>query len=107
MRVEKSVSVGELALEHFAGRIGEPFLVPLPDRVETLVLDEAQPRDNGGKPFNVRPAFSIIFRGSSPDLLLNQGTLALRHEELGRLEIFLVPIGKLPDGNFRYQACFS
>lgn len=105
--MEKSISVGELCLEHFSGRIGEPFLVPLPDRVETLVLDEARARNNSGAPFALRPGFSITFRGSSPDILLNQGTFALRHEELGRLELFMVPIGQLPDGNYRYQACFT
>lgn len=106
--MEQSISVGELSLDHFSGRIGEPFLVPLPDRVETLILDEVKARDTGGAPVQGwRQAFSIVFRGSSPELLLNQGTFALRHEELGRLELFMVPIGQQPDGNFRYQACFS
>ncbi|MGE5477130.1 MAG: DUF6916 family protein [Bacteroidales bacterium] len=105
--MDKRIAVGELRLEHFSGRIGEAFLVPLPDRVETLVLDEAEARKTGNAALTMRPGFSIIFRGSSPDLLLNQGIFALRHEELGRLELFMVPIGQLPDGNFRYQACFG
>lgn len=105
--MEKSIAVGDLRIEHFSSRIGEPFLLPLPNRVETLILDEVSARDIGSTPFQLsRQGFSIVFRGSSPDVLLNQGNFALRHEELGRLEFFMVPIGQSPDGNFRYEACF-
>jgi hypothetical protein len=38
---------------------------------------------------------------------LAQRMYALDHPNLGRLEIFLVPIGPGPDGRFRYEAVFN
>lgn len=101
------ISLADLSLEYFADRIGEGFEVRLPEATERLVLEETQARENGGCPVAVRAGFSILLRGSSPTILLRQGTYPLEHEDLGRLDIFIVPIGRLPDGTFRYEACFS
>lgn len=101
------ISVADLRLEHFAGRIGEGFEVRLPNATERLVLENTLARANHGCPVSVRPGFSIFLRGSTPTILLQQGTYPLEHEEMGRLDIFIVPIGREPDGTFRYEACFS
>jgi len=49
--------------------------------------------------------FSLVFRGPlTPQLV--QGQYALEHEKLGKMELFLVPIG--PDGvGMGYQAVFN
>jgi hypothetical protein len=49
--------------------------------------------------------FSIIFRGPN-DIFLHQAIHRLEHEQLGTLELFLVPIGKADEG-FEYEAAFN
>jgi hypothetical protein len=48
--------------------------------------------------------FSVFFKGPKP--LLPQSTYSLSHEEMGTIDIFLVPIGVDGDG-FRYEAVFN
>jgi hypothetical protein len=44
-----------------------------------------------------RQPFSLVFRVRTP-LRLPQGTYPLEHDRLGRLDIFLVPVGRDADG---------
>lgn len=53
----------------------------------------------------VRAPFSLIFRDSTADAL-PQSIYRLEHDQLGTLEIFLVPIGPDEQG-MRYQAVFT
>jgi hypothetical protein len=50
-------------------------------------------------------AFSLFFHGPSDPFML-QGIHKLKHENLGELGIFLVPIGQDNDG-FQYEAVFN
>jgi hypothetical protein len=95
------VDLRELALESFAGRVGEAFTLQTADAALPLVLEEAEAVPGG----ETRQAFSLIFRGPA-EPLLPQGIQALEHAELGRLEIFLVPIARDEAGT-RYQAIFA
>ena len=56
-------------------------------------------------PSDARTPFSLIFRGPA-EPAVSQGIRPLEHDELGTLEIFVVPIALEPDG-MRYQAVFS
>lgn len=61
---------------------------------------------HGGPPGRGRSEpFSCLFRGpvESP---LAQGTHTLLHPELGRVELFLVPVGPA-DGGLTYEAIFA
>jgi hypothetical protein len=49
--------------------------------------------------------FSLIFRGPL-ETAFRQGMYRLEHERMGTLEIFLVPIGRKPDGMI-YEAAFN
>jgi hypothetical protein len=49
--------------------------------------------------------FSLIFRGPS-DIFVPQNIYRLAHEQMGELDIFLVPIAPESDG-FRYEAVFN
>ena len=49
--------------------------------------------------------FSLFFLGPF-DVFLPQGMHSLRHDGLGKLEIFLVPVGK-SDLGFHYEAVFN
>jgi hypothetical protein len=51
--------------------------------------------------------FSLIFRGPA-DRPLDQRVCSLEHDQLGRIELFLVPIGPGSDGRGPYyQAIFN
>ena len=96
------MELSDVTVETFAGREGERFWIAFPDgRVElTLAAVEGQPEHWGS-----REPFSITFHGPLERVLPPQ-TWPLEHEELGRLEIFVVPIG--PEGGaMRYQPLFS
>jgi hypothetical protein len=49
--------------------------------------------------------FSLFFYGPA-NIYMPQSTYRLAHEQLGELEIFLVPVAQEPQG-FRYEAVFS
>ena len=92
----------DLRLEHFAGLVGEIFRAQLDgENVVELELTEAKPAagERAGS------AFSIVFTGSL-DTYLEQRIYDLEHGELGKISIFLVPIGRGKDG-FLYEAVFT
>ncbi|HVS40436.1 MAG TPA: hypothetical protein VMS17_33065 [Gemmataceae bacterium] len=62
----------------------------------TMMRGASDPR---GRPF------SLLFRGPAAPLL-PQRIYAMEHERLGRLEIFIVPIGRDAAG-VRYEAVFN
>jgi len=53
-----------------------------------------------------REPFSIILRSSMKDSYLLQNTYKVEHDEMGTLELFLVPLGADEHG-FRYEAVFN
>ena len=95
----------KLTYEDFSGRIGEEFRLDGPSGPLALVLAEATSlasRDGAGPR---RSPFSLVFRGPFQPAL-PQRIWSLGHAALGRLEVFLVPIG--PDGGgMRYEAVFN
>ena len=70
---------------------------PIPLRL-TEVADE---RVSGGM-----QQFSLFFHGP-PDRILSQGTYSFRHDALGSLMLFIVPIIGSNAERIVYQACFS
>lgn len=90
-----------LAADDFAPHVGSAFrsLAPPLD----LQLTAIEPAGTGS--FPGRAPFSLFFHGPRVPLLA-QKIYALEHPALGRLEIFLVPIGLEGEG-VRYQAVFS
>jgi hypothetical protein len=93
-----------LTREDFLPRVGETFRVA--ESGIDLVLTEAAGFSTPGAVAGPRKApFSLLFRGPKQPIL-PQRIWALENETLGRLEIFLVPIG--PDaGGMRYEAVFN
>jgi len=77
----------------FAGEATAPFDVELIDVSET------------GSPGSSRSQFSLVFRGG-PSPPLQQGIHPLEHIGLGRLDLFIVPIGPDAEGQ-RYEAVFA
>ena len=94
-----------LDVTSFAGRIGEPFRIVMDDAtLLTTRLIEVTPADTPARGARRTP-FSLVFR-SPPGAPLPQRIYRLHHEELGALDLFLVPIGPDADGML-YEAVFS
>jgi hypothetical protein len=98
-----------LDITTFAGRVGEMFSIALDEtaNITTRLITvtaatggSARPARGGG-----RTPFSLVFR-SPPGAALPQRIYRVRHEELGVLDLFLVPIGPDAEG-MCYEAVFS
>ena len=90
----------ELTLADFSSRVGRAFQVEAGGERMTMILDRFQELPGG-----IREAgsFRLEYLGP-PEPLLPQSTYGF--EEGGeRFEIFIVPVGREPDG-IRYEAIF-
>ena len=98
-----------LTYDHFAGRVGERFDVTVgegPSRGDGAGRgDGGQRAGRPGPDGQQRRQFSLVFRAPATQVW-PQGTYGLSHEELGELELFLVPIGSDAEG-VRYEAAFA
>lgn len=70
---------------------------------ELIEVSELGRAPDGTAPDDRRRSFSLVFRGP---FLLPQRIYTLEHEALGRLALFLVPIGAF-QGYIHYQAVFN
>jgi hypothetical protein len=97
--------VETLTHERFAEHLNQRFEIELDGGQTMGVRLVSATRLGRGGGASRREPFSLIMRGPvSP--ALPQRTYPVTHQSLGRLEIFLVPIG--PDGEgMRYEAIFS
>jgi hypothetical protein len=92
----------DLTREHFSGHIGEMFHVAAGEHTFALKLVEAAP---GAKSLRPGGAFSLVFIGP-PAPVLPQASYPMRHDALGRIGIFIVPVGPR-DGGMSYEAVFN
>jgi len=99
-----------LTYDLFAGRVGEHFALTRTDGTPIeLVLVETTDFDRAGGngPDGVeRRQFSLVFEGPAQPALA-QATYRLAHDQLGELDLFLVPIGPGADGGPQYQSVFA
>jgi hypothetical protein len=91
----------------FAPAVGEAFTVEVeaggPElelRLDRLVEVPASPGAPRQEPF------TLTFLGPAGQHL-PQRTYRLRHDSLGELDVFLVPVGPLADGRHQYEAVFN
>lgn len=94
-----------LTEQEFAQHVGTKFQLSLDQHPIELKLSEvkgypAGPNEQGGM-----ERFSVFFDGPS-DPRLPQSVYRLTHEQMGEVDIFLVPIAKVAEG-FRYEAVFN
>jgi hypothetical protein len=94
-----------LTEQEFAQHVGTNFQLSLDRHPIELKLSEvkgypAGPNEQGGM-----ERFSLFFEGPS-DPQLPQAVYRLTHEQMGDVDIFLVPIAKVGEG-FRYEAVFN
>lgn len=102
------MELADLRMEHFAAVKGTSFrLVSGEGRPRDLVLVEVESLSGGTvAPEGRRAPFSLTFREPRATTYLQQATVRLEHEDLGDLDLFLVPIGPDVDG-MRYEAVFT
>lgn len=91
----------------FGPAVGESFTVELDAdaldvelRLDRLVELPSTPGAPRAQPF------TLTFLGPAGQHL-PQGTYRLHHEDLGELDVFLVPLGPLADGRHQYEAVFN
>jgi hypothetical protein len=89
----------------FTPRLGQPFRIRLSaEQSLELTLIEVHTHKYA-PPAQKRRGFSIVFRSNVPGHA-PQATYALSHDEMGTLELFLVPIGAR-EGGMCYEAVFN
>ena len=86
----------------FGACIGSTFRAG--DRIE-FSLAEVNPLPRSPHAPRSEP-FSLIFLGP-PNPILPQATYRLTHDQLGELDIFIVPVGPDPQGRIQYEAVFN
>ena len=93
----------------FAGRVSEQFDVAVGQEpsvaLELVEATEGTEPGGRGPEGQERLQFSLLFQGPAAPVLA-QGTYRLAHEELGDLDLFLVPVGP-GAGGMRYEAAFA
>ncbi len=94
-----------LTYESFGPHVNSSFTLGLGETTVELTLTEATRQVVRPYPGMIREPFSLIFRSSS-QVVLPQRMYPLRHELMGKLDIFIVPIARDVRGVV-YQAVFS
>lgn len=92
-----------LSLQQFAGAIRQEFALDLGASSMTLTLVEVTPLQ--ARVGGMRHPFSLMFRATSP-VVLPQKIYPLSNATMGKLSVFLVPIGRDAAGVL-YQAIFN
>lgn len=96
----------DLNEEIFSQQLDTAFQVDvLPSQSVELKLVEIRGESNGLPKVAGQESFALYFTGPDSSFL-PQRSYPMRHEQLGDLEIFLVPIAKEADG-YRYEAIFN
>ena len=93
----------QLRLESFSGRVGEKFRVRL-DSGDEVDFELIEASGVGGDE-NKRPPFSLVFRVPEGAVPLQQ-VFRLEHDEMGALDLFLVPLAP-HEGGARCEAVFT
>ncbi|HWA86217.1 MAG TPA: hypothetical protein VG710_08350 [Opitutus sp.] len=99
------MSFANITLDDFTPHVGKKFPVnlALPQPLE-LELRSAEPGRRPPKPGS-RQSFALIFR-AAPQWNCTQTTYPIMHPTLGELPVFLVPIGRGPEGT-ELEAVFN
>ena len=97
------MSLEHLTEEVFREQLNTKFGVDLGQQKVELELVEVVGDKSGLPKLEGVERFSLILRGPGP---LPQSTYRLEQEQLGRLDLFMVPVSQ-EGGDFRYEIVFS
>lgn len=96
----------QLTVETFEPHVGSSFWVEFPNgaKVELRLTRAAKVMESEAARLERHP-FSLFFEGPK-SFMLRQHTYHITHEQLGALDIFIVPVGQ--DANsYQYEAVFT
>jgi hypothetical protein len=100
-------NLNRLTRDDFDARIGDMFGLYLGgDETLSLELVSSESLPSGIVDDATRTPFSLIFRSAGVRTHVPQRIYTVSHDELGAMQIFLVPIGP-DDGGMRYEAVFT
>lgn len=91
----------EIRAATYKEHLNSDFMLPTPNGVFTLKLKQVNVLVDSERHQN----FSLFFHGPQQPFL-PQAIYRLEHAALGEMEIFLVPVARVPDG-FEYEAVFN
>jgi len=96
----------QLTVETFEPHIGSSFWVEFPNdaKVELQLTRVAKVMESEAAQLDRHP-FSLFFIGPK-SFLLKQHIYSVRHDELGSMDIFLVPVGAGGE-TYDYEAVFT
>jgi len=99
------MTLDELTFDVMQPLIGTSFALAVEGRddIELKVSDVCKVMERSKR--LTRQPFSIYFTGPR-DVMVKQGMYPLRHEQLGEMLIFIVPVGQAVDG-LEYEAVFT
>jgi hypothetical protein len=98
-----------LTLGSFSPHVGDTFQCQL-ESGEALSFELIEAEGRGGDEAGQPERFSLVFLdpAASSESYLPQAIYALRHEKMGSVQIFIVPIGPDPQRyGMRYEAVFA
>lgn len=101
----------KLSYEDFEPHVGSDFTIgdldggPRDGGPRVLTLTEAKALKTRTDDPDVRMPFSLLFTAPGQDAI-EQQIHRLRHEVMGEVEIFFVPIARVADG-IQYEAVFN
>ena len=97
-----------LERESFEPHVGSKFTCSQDQQQLVIELVEVNSynTDDPGRDPALREPFSLIFRG--PENVLPQAVYSFDHDQLGTVEIFIVPVGQdAATGGILYEAIFN
>jgi len=94
-----------LTEQEFSKHVGTQFKISLGEREIDLTLAEVKAYLPGVNEEAGMERFSVFFDGPG-DAILPQQTYQLKHDKMGDIDLFLVPIRGNSNG-FRYEAVFN
>ena len=99
------MDIADVTVETFAGREGETFSIQFADAKLDLTLASVQRSPEPWGRAEMREPFSLAFHGPLEHILPQQ-IWPLDHDEIGRLDVFLVPL-EPGDDAAQYEAVFT
>ena len=99
-------TLDKLQSNHFLTYLNLNFYIQL-EGGESIGLELVSITESGrGSSPDARSSFSLEFLGPVSSQYLTQRTHRLEHEEMGALDLFLVPLGPV-SGRMRYEVIFT
>lgn len=94
--------IEQLTADRFEKLDAATFTVASVEPAQQLRLVEVVRKGQGER---MGGSFSLLWQSDS-DEILPQGSYLIRHDELGELELFIVPVGQASEG-VHYEAVFT